>query len=232
LLNCRCQNQQQSDVRMRPSYWFLLMFPILFTPVTCAQEVPRSGNPKPIETSVCKILANPSAFNNKLVKVRGYVSVSFEYSTLQNENCSGALWFALGDGSGPPGLGAVVNGNGKPGRNQSTHGPAELIHVKLIRDSKFQKFEHYLAVKAEARPCRNDLTRPTPPDCAVDRVSATFIGRIDSVSKKTHAAHLTKSPFDHPDFKGFGQMGMFDAELVLQSVDDVVAVDSIGRPKP
>ncbi|HXY25425.1 MAG TPA: hypothetical protein VEI73_12290 [Candidatus Acidoferrum sp.] len=73
---------------------------------------------------------------------------------------------------------------------------------------------------------------PTPGDCAVDRVTATFTGRIDSVSKQIHEAHLKRSPFEHNDAKGFGQMGLFDAQLVVGLVEEVLAVDSFGRAKP
>jgi hypothetical protein len=89
-----------------------------------------------------------------------------------------------------------------------------------------------MTVKAEDKPCWDLLSEPTPPDCDVDRVTATFTGRIDGVSKEIHAAHLKRSSFDHPDFKGFGQMGMFDAQFVLQSVENVLAVDSLGNAKP
>jgi hypothetical protein len=104
--------------------------------------------------------------------------------------------------------------------------------VRLVRDSNFEKFERYMKIKAEAKPCINDPSLPTPPDCAVERVTATFTGRIDSVPKQIHAAHMKKPPDKPPDFKGFGQMGMFDAQLILESVENVLAVDSFGRPKP
>lgn len=217
---------------MKSSYLSILLLLIPVLPLATAQEVPKAVQPKPIETSVCEILENPSSFNNKLVKVRGHVSVSFEYSTLEGEGCSDALWFALADGSGPPGLVITVNGSGKAGGKNSKGAPVRPVTVKLVRDSHFEKYEHYMTVKAEGRPCMSDLTQPTPPNCDVDRVTATFTGRIDSVSKVIHAAHLKRSPDADHDFKGFGQMGMFDAQLVLQSVEDVVAIDSFGRPKP
>jgi len=191
----------------------------------------KDARSKPIETTVCKIMENPSAFNNKLVKVRGYVSVSFEYSMLRAEGCADVLWFAIGDASGPPGLVATVNGSGRPGGKNSKGVPVKPIPVKLVRDSSYEKFEHYMTVKAEDKPCLDLMAEPTPPDCDVHQVTATFIGRVDSVSKKIHAAHLKRPSSDNPDFKGFGQMGMFDAQFVLQSVEDVSAVDSLGRAK-
>jgi|SRR5690349_12472750 len=217
---------------MKYFYKFIFLLLVLSAPTTYAQNDSKSGQPKPIETTVCKIMEAPSNFNNKLVKVRGYVSVSFEYSTLQAEGCSDALWFAIADGSGPPGLVITVNGLGRPRGRDRKGRPIKPLPVKLIRDSNYSKFEHYMTVKAEQRPCVNDLLQPTPLDCAVDRVTATFIGRLDSISKRIHAAHLRRSASQPPDHKGFGQMGMFDAQLVLQSVEDVDAVDSFGRSKP
>jgi hypothetical protein len=217
---------------MKTSWSFYFLFSILIVQGTYAQKA--SGNPqlKPIETTVCQILENPSAYNNKLVKVRGSVWVNFEYAMLSSEGCSDAIWFALADGSGPPGLVATVNGNGKPGGKNSKGAPIAPVPVRLIRDANFERFLHYMNVKAEAKPCFNNLTQPSPSDCGVDRVTATFTGRIDGVSKKVHQAHLRRLPNEKQDFRGFGQMGMFDAQLVVQSVEDVLALDSFGREKP
>jgi|ERR1700726_1108358 len=216
---------------MKASCQFYFLFSLLIVPGTYARKA--SGNPrqKTIETTVCQIVENPSAYNNKLVKVRGSVWVNFEYAMLSSEGCSDAIWFALADGSGPPGVVAIVNGNGKPGGKNSKGAPI-AVPVRLIRDANFERFQHYMNVKAEGKPCFNDLAQPTPPDCGVDRVTATFTGRIDSVSKKVHQAHIRKLPNEKHDFSGFGQMGIFDAQLVVQSVENVLAVDSFGREKP
>jgi hypothetical protein len=198
-----------------------------------AQNFSKRVRPKPIETTVCEILRNPSVLNNKLVRVRGQVSVSFEYSLLHDGGCSDhAIWFALADGTGAPGLGAVVNGNGKPGGKNSAGTPVPPLSVKLIRDSTFERFEHYMMVKAEAKPCFNPPTQPTPADCGVDHVTATFTGRIDSVSRAVHEAHLKQKFGEGTDWKGFGHMGMFDAQLVVEQVEYVQAVDSFERDKP
>jgi hypothetical protein len=55
-------------------------------------------------------------------------------------------------------------------------------------------------------------------------VSATFVGRIDSI-KKDIRANARQAARGAADGGGFGHMGMFDAQLVVQSVQDVVAVD-------
>jgi hypothetical protein len=175
---------------LKLSYSFIPLFLVFFTPRSHEQANSKNAAPKPIETTVCKIMENPSAFNNKLVKVRGYVSVSFEFSTLQAEGCTDALWFAIGDGSAPPGLVATVIGSGRPGGKNSEGAPVKAIPVKLARDANYEKFEHYMTVKSEDKPCWDLLSEPTPPDCDVHQVTATFIGRIDSRVPHVSVLHV------------------------------------------
>ena len=211
----------------------LLSLPIQVASPAAPQNAPGNAEPKPLEVTACEILKNPAAFNNKLVKVRGYVFINFEYSLLEDKGCSGAIWFALADDTGAPGLQATVTGTGKTGAKNSRGKRIPPITVKLLRDSNFEKLEHYLKVKAEVRtPCFDDPERPISPDCDVSRVTATFTGRIDSGYKAVHEGHLRKSPDEKPNFKGFGQMGLFDAQLVVGLVEDVRAVDSLGQVKP
>jgi len=191
--------------------------------LTCAKPVTRQDSAtiaqqEPIETTVCKILEAPAAFNNKLVRVRGHVSVNFEYSTIEGDGCSDAIWFAYGDGSGPPGLVAYVMGNAVPGGNDSEGARAAPIRVKLVRDFNFRRFEKHLAAAAK---------KSEASGLVLHRVTATFVGRIDGVSEEIHAAHLKRSPTDRPDNKGFGQMGLFDAQLVVQAVEGDAVMDTV-----
>ena len=78
------------------------------TPVN-EQESALAAQQKPIETTVCAVLENPAAFNNKMVRVHGYVSGNFEYSDMGADSCSGSIWFAYGNGEGPPGLVAHIS---------------------------------------------------------------------------------------------------------------------------
>src|SRR6267378_2041114 len=201
----------------------------LLMPIAFAQKAPTSIQLKPIETTVCAILADPSSFNNKFVKVRGYVQVSSEYSILTDDKCPAdiGIWFALADNSGPPGLEAIVNGKGTPGGKDSKGRTIPPVPVRLIRDSNFKGFEHYMTASAHAESCADRPPTDFPPECTTYRVTATFTGRIDSVSKALHSVRLKRSrSCSAPlDWKGFGHMGMFDAQLVVQSVEEVVAVD-------
>jgi hypothetical protein len=193
--------------------------------VVAPREAPSAPAIKPIETTVCKILENPAGFNNKLVKVRGFVDVNFEYSVLTSEACreSNGIWFVLADGSAIPGLVVTIHGKAVAGAKDSKGRWTPPIRVALKRDANFEKFESYLAApEAQAG-------KPCGPDCHEYRATATFIGRIDAVSKEIHAAHLKQPRTGRPDFKGFGQMGLFDAEMVVQSVAGV-EVEDLAHP--
>jgi hypothetical protein len=205
---------------------FFIVLLIVGTPVAHAQKPPAKVSLKPIETTACKILEDPSTYNDKLVRVRGAVHVSFEYSILEGPGCPKVIWFSLADGGALPGLGAIVIGKGIPGSTDSngTRRPPQSIH--LVRDASYDQLVGYLQASAKGESClEGPPPSSAPPDCRTYRVTATFTGRIDSVSKEVHAAHAKRSSHDPVDGKGFGHMGMFDAQLVVQSVEDVTVAD-------
>ena len=132
----------------------VVLFPILLVPLAHGQKATNKRAQIPVETSVCKIVDDPSAFNNKLVKVRGYVKASLEYSVLLDERCpDNGIWFALADSSGPPGLVIVSRGNGTPGSKDSRGRVTPPIAVRFIRDSNFEELEHYLAISTKGESC-------------------------------------------------------------------------------
>lgn len=193
-----------------------------------AQKTTKNPVSELVETTVCKILSDPSAYNDRIVKVRGYVDASSEYSLLVDEHCdTNLLWLAFADGSAPPQLVAIVNGNGTSGGKdvKGHQTPPQPVH--LVRDSNFEALERYLNLNAKAANCVN---KPAPDlahlaDCTTYRITATLTGRIDSVSKSVHESHLKAKIGEGTDWKGFGHMGMFDAQIVVTSVENVVAVD-------
>ncbi len=212
---------------MKTAQLILGLLSILATPLARSQQVTDKEPQTPIETTVCRIANEPFTYNNKLVKVRGYVSSNFEYSILLDEKTcpDNGVWFVFADGSAPPKLAATVTGKGTPGSRNSRGRVTPPIPVRLVRESNLEKLEHYWAISARGEACADGPPPPFPPDCTTYRVTATFIGRVDGVSKELHAAHLKRSSQDQVDGKGFGLMGMFDAQIVVQSVEKVVAVD-------
>lgn len=218
---------------MKALHPIALLLPILMVPLAYAQKAANKAAQTPVEVGVCKIADNPSAYNNKLVKVRGYVSGNFEYSILVDERCpESGIWFAFADGSGPSWLTITTNGRGTSGGRDSKGRATPPKPMRLIRDSNLEELKHYWTISAKGEACVDGPPPAFPPDCTTYRVTATFIGRVDGVSKQVHAAHLKRSSRDPLDGRGFGQMGMFDAQIVVQSVEQVVAEGESVIRKP
>lgn len=196
------------------------------------KESAIAAEQKPIETTVCAVTENPAAFNNRMVRVRGHVSGNFEYSMLDGDGCTDSIWFAYGTGASPPGLVAYVPGGAIPGGEDSEGKRILPVPVKVIRNSNFDRFQRLMNARVKA----DALSEKSNADKFVfHRVTATFVGRIDAVSPEVHALHLKRPPVDKADFLGFGQMGLFDAQLVVQSIENDAVLDkeppSSGSPK-
>ena len=114
------------------------------------QESQLAARQKPIATTVCAILEHPAAFSNKMVRIHGYASGNFEYSELGADGCSDALWFAYGNGEGPPDLVATVSGGARPGAEDAEGKLILPVPVKLVQDSNFQRFQKLMRARAKA----------------------------------------------------------------------------------
>jgi hypothetical protein len=189
------------------------------------EESDKVADQKPVDTTVCTILENPAAFNNRLVRIRGYFSGNFEYSMLSGDDCKGSLWFEYGDGGGPPSLAIYVSGGARPGSEDSQGRLILPIPVKVIRDAKLKQFERQTNAMAKAEA---DYERAHPNEYVSYCVTATFVGRVDSVSSEIHEFRKKPKTDGRSDFLGFGQMGLFEAQLAIQSVVDNA---SLGRCK-
>jgi hypothetical protein len=161
------------------------LLPLLIIPLASGQQVKSKQPQTPVETSVCRIVDDPSLYNNKLVKVRGFVRASFEYSVLLDTGCPDeGIWFAFADGSGPPGLVATVTGKGALG-NRDSNGRVMLpLPAQLIRDSNFEKLERYWAISAKGEACADDPPPTSPPDCTTYRVTALSLAASTEFPKK------------------------------------------------
>jgi len=217
---------------MKALHSSILLILGIAVPLANGQKNTKKPQPGPVETTVCKVLGDPSGYNNKLVKVRGWVSASSEYSLLVDERCdTDPMWLAFADGSGPPQFEAIVNGTGTAGGRDSKGRQIPLIPVHLIRDANHRQLMHWLALSAKGKACADGPPPTFPPDCTTYRVAATFTGRVDGVSNQVREAHRKRSSADQIDGKGFGHMGMFDAQIVVQSVENVGAVPEFEIPE-
>jgi hypothetical protein len=208
--------------RLTCSVFFVLVF--AFPPAN-AQKRPTMPSPRPIDATVCKILANPSAMNNRIVKVRGYLQTSFEYSVLSNARCpEREIWLVFADGSAPPQLGAVVGGTADAAASgfKARRSPAAPVH--LNRDANYAQLLRYLEISAKGGACSDAPRSDFPPDCTTYRITATFTGRIDTVPSPAHKTHLKGPNAKAADRMGFGQMGMFEAQIVVEAVANAVTV--------
>ena len=176
---------------LHSSFLLILGFAV---PLAYGQKNTKKLQPGPLETTVCEILDDPSAYNNRLVKVRGYVSASSEYSLLVDERCdTNPIWLAFADGSAAPQLVATVNGTGTAGGRDSTGRQIPPIPVHLVRDANYMQLMHYLTLSAKGKACADEPPLAFPPDCTTYRVAATFTGRVDGVSNQIHEAHRKRS---------------------------------------
>jgi hypothetical protein len=185
------------------------------------EESEKVAHQSPAKINICDILKDPPAWNNKLVQIQGHFSGNFEYSMLSGDGCKDAMWFGYGDGDGPPSLAAHVGGGSTPG---SEDGDGKLIlpvPIKVVRDANFERFERQVEAMAKAD---NNSYRKNSTHFVSHCVRSTFTGRIDAVSPEIHEFRTSHPPEPQSDFLGFGQMGLFEAQFVLQSVDDEAAL--------
>ena len=130
------------------------------------------------------------------------------------------------DGSGPPGLAAYISGGARPGAEDANGEYVPPIRVQLVRDSHFTKFERMMAAATSA----DSRAESNSDETVYHRVTATFVGRIDAVSPEIHAFHQKRSPADKADYLGFGQMGLYDAQLVVKSVENGATLETLRFP--
>ena len=217
---------------MKILYSSILLILGIAVPLASGQKNTKKPQPEPVETTVCKVLGDPFGYNNRLVKVRGWVSASSEYSLLVDERCdTDPMWLAFADGSAPPQLEAIVNGTGTAGSRDSKGRRIPPIPVHLIKDANYLQLMHWLALSAKGKAWADGPPLAFPPDCTTYRVAATFTGRVDGVSNQIHETHRKRFSADQIDGKGFGHMGMFDAQIVVQSVENVGAVAEFEIPE-
>jgi hypothetical protein len=172
---------------------------------------------KPVDTNICAILEDPGAFNNRLVRLKASYSGNFEYSMLSEGGCSESIWFDYASDDSPPGLAVHVAGGATPGAEDERGWRIHPLPVSLVRDENFKRFQRLMKARVEAE---ERAERLQPGGFVSYRVTATFVGRLDAVSREIREFHKNRSEHDRADFLGFGQMGLFDAQLIMQSVED------------
>ncbi len=165
------------------------------------------------DTTVCDVIKNPDAFNNKIVKIKGTVSAGFDSFVIHDAKCGhqiDAIWLQYPEGtkakSGPD---AVITL--QPAQNfagKFTPAPARTP-VTLTADKEFKKFDSSLADRMH--------TSGVCLGCARNFVTATLVGRIDAVKPELSRDASGKII----GITGFGNLNAYPVRMVLQSVSDV-----------
>ena len=165
-----------------------------------------------VDAKICDILAHPSAFDNKMVRITGTVIAGFDEFVVKDASCKlpvNSVWLAYPEGvkakSGPAAAVYLQLAKNSPGQPSAE----ARIPSKLDTDKEFKEFDSLLS----ARP----KTRGTCLGCFRSAVTATLIGRLDGVDKTS----LERTGEMFTAIHGYGNLARYPARLVVQSVSGV-----------
>ena len=171
----------------------------------------------PVDTTVCDVVKKPQALNGQIVRIKGTVIAGFDEFVITDStdpNCGypvNAIWLDYPPGTkGKAGPAAMVVV--QPAKNfTGTLTPPTRAAVTLDKGKDFKQFDSLLAQKHEkgADMCLG---------CTRYKVTATLVGRLDSVADATLKRDASGKIVG---FGGFGNMNAYPARLVLESVSDV-----------
>ncbi len=186
----------------------LLAFVSVFAFSCCLQA-------QAVDTTVCDILKNPQSFNGKFVRVKGTVSASFDQFVLQGAGCGqrvNDIWLAYPEGTKAK-AGAALVLEMQPAKNfaGTVAAPEKQAAVTLEKNKDFKQFDSWLSAAYKGDGVCIGCGRYT--------VTATLAGRLDGAAtslKRDKAGKITA-------MSGFGNLNMYSARLVLQSVSDVAS---------
>lgn len=167
------------------------------------------------DVSLCDVLAKPAAYDGKVVRIKGATAIAgFDEFVIDGSACTpaGALWLAYPEGTkgkaGPAATLRLQLANNAAGSGDA----AKPAAVTLVNNGDFARFDSLLAAPYKSRALCLGCPRNT--------VSATVTGRVDAVSQPGVVRDANGSV---TAINGFGNLNLYPARLVLQSVSDVVA---------
>ncbi len=171
----------------------------------------------PVDAAVCDVVKKPQAFDGKIVRIRGTVVAGFDEFVIKDStdpNCGypvNAIWLDYPVGTkgkaGPAAMLVIQPAKNFAGKLTT---PARAP-VTLDKSKEFKQFDSLLAQKHEkgADMCLG---------CTRYEVTATLVGRLDSVADATLQRDASGKIVG---FGGFGNMNAYPARMVLESVTDV-----------
>ncbi len=167
-----------------------------------------------VDTDVCSVAKNPASFNGKMVRIKGIAVAGYDQFIIKDATVCGyqvdGIWLEYPTGTkGHAGPAALVTA--EPARNYS--GPYKAptrTPVVLDKNKDFKQFDSLMSQQRHGM--------GTCLGCVKNTVSATFVGRLDSVASTTLKRDKDGKVID---FGGFGNGNMYPARLVLQSVSEI-----------
>jgi hypothetical protein len=175
--------------------------------------VPFSTRAQVVDSTVCDILANPSSFDGKIVRIKAVAIAGFEEFALKGEGCNqmvNAIWLAYPEGTkGKAGPAAFLRL--QLGKNH----PAAVVNVSrgpvtLDKNKDFKDFDNFLSTPAK--------TSALCLGCVKFMVAATLVGRLDGAKD---VGLIRDSAGKVIGLGGFGHLNRYSARLVLQSVSEI-----------
>jgi hypothetical protein len=197
------------------------MGPKLFA-LVCLSIASVTMSAQVVDAGVCDILAHPSSFDGKIVRVTGTAIAGFDEFAVKDTACKlpiNSIWIAYPEGTrakaGPVAMLALQLAKNSPGDQTAP----KRTPVTLDANKDFKQFDSLLSAQPKtAGRCLG---------CVRSTVKATLTGRIDSVDQPA----LEKSGKMFTAVRGFGNLNRYPARIVLQSVSNVTASE-IDYSKP
>jgi len=167
------------------------------------------------DAAVCEVLANPQSFDGKTIRIKGVVVAGFDEFVVKDTTCNqpiNAIWLAYPEGTKGK-AGATATLQLQVARNNAAVVQAvNRPPAKLDKNKDFKQFDSLLSTPYKSGGmCLG---------CARYTVSATLVGRLDGAKE---AGVVRDGSGKFVGVNGFGNLNLYRARLVLQSVSDVVA---------
>src|SRR5437879_217044 len=126
--------------------------PLLFILLLSCPMIPSSLSAQVPDSTVCEILANPQAFDGKLLRIKGTVVAGFEEFAIQAPDCKqtvNAIWLAYPEGTkgkaGPVAFLRLQLAKNNPAAAATiTRAP-----VTLDKSKDFKDFDNLLSTSAK-----------------------------------------------------------------------------------
>jgi len=168
-----------------------------------------------VDATVCDVLQNPANYNGKIVRIKGTVAASLDRFAIEGTGCGqriNDIWLSYPEGtkakSGPLAVVELLPAHSYNLALDAT----QRTPVTLDKSKDFKEFDSLLSAQFK----ENSMCLA----CTKNRVSATLVGRIDSVG----GAGWTRDKDNRVvSWSGFGNLNAYAARMVLQSVSDVAA---------